>query len=62
MVMLEAVRQLYVADLVEAVPVSQVATVDEELLHEVPMPRTATLYLNTHDGARLLCFLRPVRR
>lgn len=39
------------ADLVEAVPVSQVATVDEELLHEVPMPRTATLYLNTRDGA-----------
>ena len=39
------------ADLVEAVPVSQVATVDEALLHEVPMPRTATLYLNTRDGA-----------
>ena len=39
------------ADLVEAVPVSQVATVDETLLHEVPMPRTATLYLNTRDGA-----------
>lgn len=39
------------ADLVEAVPVSQVATVDETLFHEVPMPRTATLYLNTRDGA-----------
>lgn len=39
------------ADLVEAVPVSQAATIDEALLHEVPMPRTATLYLNTSSGA-----------
>ncbi len=39
------------ADLVEAVPVSQAATLDEALLHEVPMPRTATLYLNTRSGA-----------
>lgn len=39
------------ADVVEAVPVSQAATVDESLLHEVPMPRTATLYLNTRSGA-----------
>lgn len=38
------------ADLVEAVPVSQAATLDEALLHEVPMPRTATLYLNTRAG------------
>lgn len=39
------------ADIVEAVPVSQVATLDAALLHEVPMPRTATLYLNTSKGA-----------
>lgn len=38
------------ADLVEAVPVSQASTVDESLIHEVPMPRTATLYLNTSAG------------
>ncbi|MDO4243225.1 MAG: ABC transporter substrate-binding protein [Actinomyces sp.] len=38
------------ADLIEAVPVSQAATIDAELLHEVPMPRTATLYLNTSSG------------
>lgn len=34
------------AQLVEAVPVSQVALLDQELIHEVPMPRTNTLYLN----------------
>ncbi|WP_167202825.1 ABC transporter substrate-binding protein [Actinomyces respiraculi] len=39
------------ADVVEAVPVSQAATIDEALLREVPMPRTATLYLNTRSGA-----------
>ncbi|MGK2349159.1 ABC transporter substrate-binding protein [Actinomyces sp. W5033] len=39
------------ADIVEAVPVSQAATIDDVLLHEVPMPRTATLYLNTRGGA-----------
>ncbi|WP_438765390.1 ABC transporter substrate-binding protein [Kushneria sp. TE3] len=38
------------ADVVEAVPVSQVALVDPELVHEVPMPRTNTLYLNTDRG------------
>lgn len=38
------------ADLVEAVPVSQAATIDPSLVHEVPMPRTATLYLNTARG------------
>ncbi|VEG29731.1 ABC transporter substrate-binding protein [Actinomyces howellii] len=38
------------AELVEAVPVSQAATIDAALLHEVPMPRTATLYLNTAKG------------
>ncbi|MFT4124649.1 MAG: ABC transporter substrate-binding protein [Gordonia sp. (in: high G+C Gram-positive bacteria)] len=39
------------ADVVEAVPVSQVAQVDDALIHEVPMPRTNTLYLNTRTGA-----------
>ena len=38
------------ADVVEAVPVSQAALVDAELVHEVPMPRTNTLYLNTGSG------------
>ncbi|MGL6259225.1 ABC transporter substrate-binding protein [Vibrio sp. WXL103] len=34
------------ADVVEAVPISQIAMIDDELLHEVAMPRTNTLYLN----------------
>ncbi|SHO57942.1 ABC transporter substrate-binding protein [Vibrio quintilis] len=34
------------ADVVEAVPVSQIATMDQSQLHEVAMPRTNTLYLN----------------
>ncbi|GAA3994158.1 ABC transporter substrate-binding protein [Streptomyces marokkonensis] len=38
------------ADIVEAVPVSQAALLDEELITEVPMPRTNTLYLNTDKG------------
>ncbi|WP_227875955.1 ABC transporter substrate-binding protein [Kushneria konosiri] len=38
------------ADVVEAVPVSQVALIDPERVHEVPMPRTNTLYLNTEHG------------
>ncbi|MCZ2839426.1 ABC transporter substrate-binding protein [Modestobacter sp. VKM Ac-2985] len=38
------------ADVVEAVPVSQAGLVEEELVHEVPMPRTNTLYLNTASG------------
>ncbi|ALJ20670.1 ABC transporter substrate-binding protein [Microbacterium sp. No. 7] len=38
------------ADVVEAVPVGQVAQIDESLIHEVPMPRTNTLYLNTSEG------------
>ncbi|OCH18165.1 ABC transporter substrate-binding protein [Aliivibrio sp. 1S165] len=37
------------ADIVEAVPVSQIATIDSELLHEVAMPRTNTLYLNNQS-------------
>ncbi|WP_171116561.1 MULTISPECIES: ABC transporter substrate-binding protein [Streptomyces] len=38
------------ADIVEAIPVSQAALLDEELITEVPMPRTNTLYLNTDKG------------
>lgn len=38
------------ADVVEAVPVAQAAVVDQNLIHEVPMPRTNTLYLNTEKG------------
>ncbi|MFA0439932.1 ABC transporter substrate-binding protein [Vibrio sp. 10N.286.49.C2] len=38
------------ADVVEAVPVSQIATIDATLLHEVAMPRTNTLYLNNQSG------------
>ncbi|CAI1495753.1 Nickel-binding periplasmic protein precursor [Serratia quinivorans] len=39
------------ADLVEAVPVSQLLLIAAERIHEVPMPRTNTLYLNTRVGA-----------
>ncbi|WP_351229051.1 ABC transporter substrate-binding protein [Streptomyces sp. NPDC002133] len=39
------------ADIVEAVPVSQAALLEEDLITEVPMPRTNTLYLNTEKGA-----------
>ncbi|MBN9202154.1 MAG: ABC transporter substrate-binding protein [Microbacterium sp. SCN 70-18] len=38
------------ADIVEAIPAGQVATIDEDLVIEVPMPRTNTLYLNTETG------------
>ncbi|MFC6356701.1 ABC transporter substrate-binding protein [Luethyella okanaganae] len=38
------------ADIVEAIPVSQVALLDQDLVYEVPMPRTNTLYLNTETG------------
>ncbi|MHA6794349.1 ABC transporter substrate-binding protein [Pseudonocardia bannensis] len=38
------------ADVVEAIPVSQVEVLDDALVHEVPMPRTNTLYLNTRRG------------
>lgn len=38
------------ADIVEAVPVSQAGLLDPELITEVPMPRTNTLYLNTRRG------------
>lgn len=38
------------ADIVETVPAGQIETVDPALVHEVPMPRTNTLYLNTARG------------
>ncbi len=38
------------ADVVEAVPVSQAGLLDPATVHEVPMPRTNTLYLNTGSG------------
>ena len=38
------------ADIVEAIPVGQVARIDPTFVHEVPMPRTNTLYLNTASG------------
>lgn len=39
------------ADVVEAIPVSQVSLLSPQEVHEVPMPRTNTLYLNTRSGA-----------
>lgn len=38
------------ADVVESIPVGQVAQIEPELIHEVPMPRTNTLYLNNEAG------------
>lgn len=38
------------ADIIEAIPVSQAPLLDQSLVHEVPMPRTNTLYLNTAQG------------
>lgn len=38
------------ADVVEAIPPGQVPLLDPERVHEVPMPRTNTLYLNTDRG------------
>lgn len=46
------------ADVVEAIPVGQAAQIDEDLIYEVPMPRTNTLYLNTARGP----FTDPVVR
>ncbi|NLS12142.1 ABC transporter substrate-binding protein [Vibrio sp. SM6] len=37
------------ADVVEAVPVSQIAMMESSQLHEVAMPRTNTLYLNNQS-------------
>ncbi|MBS0848310.1 ABC transporter substrate-binding protein [Citrobacter sp. JGM124] len=38
------------ADVIEAIPVSQAPLLESALVHEVPMPRTNTLYLNTGHG------------
>ncbi|WP_139146609.1 ABC transporter substrate-binding protein [Arthrobacter sp. SW1] len=38
------------ADIVEAIPAGQAASIDKDLIVEVPMPRTNTLYLNTKAG------------
>jgi peptide/nickel transport system substrate-binding protein len=38
------------ADIVEAIPIGQARQIDPELVHEVAMPRTNTLYLNTDRG------------
>ncbi|MFI6036305.1 ABC transporter substrate-binding protein [Streptomyces sp. NPDC051315] len=50
------------ADIVEAVPVSQAALLDEDLVTEVPMPRTNTLYLNTEKGVFKDASLRAAAR
>ncbi|MFI9174705.1 ABC transporter substrate-binding protein [Streptomyces lincolnensis] len=50
------------ADIVEAVPVSQAALLDEDLITEVPMPRTNTLYLNTGKGVFKDASLRAAAR
>lgn len=39
------------ADIVEGLPVSQASLLPQELVNEVPMPRTNTLYLNNEKGA-----------
>ncbi|WP_086565900.1 ABC transporter substrate-binding protein [Streptomyces africanus] len=50
------------ADIVEAVPVSQAAVLDRDLITEVPMPRTNTLYLNTEKGVFKDAALRAAAR
>ncbi|GAA3808166.1 ABC transporter substrate-binding protein [Streptomyces phyllanthi] len=50
------------ADIVEAVPVSQAAVLDQDLITEVPMPRTNTLYLNTGKGVFKDAGLRAAAR
>ncbi|MGW0335328.1 ABC transporter substrate-binding protein [Streptomyces sp. NPDC003011] len=50
------------ADVVEAVPVSQASLLDDDLITEVPMPRTNTLYLNTESGPFTDASLRAAAR
>ncbi|MGW0820832.1 ABC transporter substrate-binding protein [Streptomyces sp. NPDC002845] len=50
------------ADIVESVPVSQAAVLDQDLITEVPMPRTNTLYLNTEKGVFKDASLRAAAR
>ncbi len=50
------------ADIVEAIPVSQVSLLQPAQVHEVAMPRTNTLYLNTQQGAFSQPSLRAAAR
>lgn len=50
------------ADIIEAIPVSQAPLLDASLVHEVPMPRTNTLYLNTAQGVMKDPALRAAAR
>ncbi|GAB2951223.1 ABC transporter substrate-binding protein [Streptomyces pseudoechinosporeus] len=50
------------ADVVESVPVSQAALLEEDQITEVPMPRTNTLYLNTSEGPFKDAALRAAAR
>jgi peptide/nickel transport system substrate-binding protein len=50
------------ADLVEAVPVAQVASLGKDRVHETNTPRTASLYLNTRSGAFADAGLRAAAR
>lgn len=45
-----AALQTGTADIVESIPVGQAAQLDEDMVFEVPMPRTNTLYLNAEQG------------
>lgn len=45
-----AALRMGAVDVAEAIPVGQAALIDPALVHEVPMPRTNTLYLNTRTG------------
>ncbi|MFC7327442.1 ABC transporter substrate-binding protein [Marinactinospora rubrisoli] len=50
------------ADIVEAIPPSQAALLDEGTFREVPMPRTNTLYLNTREDGASGVFADPAMR
>ncbi|MFI2434907.1 ABC transporter substrate-binding protein [Streptomyces sp. NPDC018693] len=50
------------ADIVESVPVSQAALLDQDLITQVPMPRTNTFYLNTEKGVFKDASLRAAAR
>ncbi|WP_328423090.1 ABC transporter substrate-binding protein [Streptomyces sp. NBC_00443] len=50
------------ADIAESIPVSQAAVLDQDLITEVPMPRTNTLYLNTGKGPFKDASLRAAAR
>ncbi|MEV0221500.1 ABC transporter substrate-binding protein [Streptomyces sp. NPDC050704] len=50
------------ADVVESIPVSQAALLDQDLVTEVPMPRTNTFYLNTESGPFKDASLRAAAR